>query len=625
MLTRRWRGVTQPDPNTPARNPLACGAPVPGDTVVHLDFGLCRLVGLRRLELSDTTVDTITLLFKNGETRHVPVADSVRIWNYGAYVPDSGLDPLDNADWAARQVEVVTELRASMAALRKRRDARLARVGHGVAVTDDHIEAAGAGFAHELTDCQTAALSDIVADMRADVAANRLLVGDVGCGKTEVAVRALLATALAGGRGRLVAPTRVLARQHYEDVRERAEALGLKVALYSGDLTDKAKRAAVHTAEQTDILIGTHGLLGEAFAQLSFALTVIDEEQKFGAKIKRAGYAPESGGNTLRLSATPIPATIAEARIGLSDLSVISTYPKGRAKTDTRTAPMEDAALRHAATAEFERGGQVLIMAPRIADLKAVKPLIKRLFPDRRFGTVHGQRKAKANRKTLRKLRAGKRDGLLATTVLETGVNLPDANTMIVLRPERFGLAQLHQLRGRIGRGSVPGVFLMLSGEDATTSWAQRLGVLETLHRRGDGLTLALADTMLRGSGELDDGDEQTGHASAVGLELYDYLLRQGEADDPFTLVPKIVGDADWGLPEATDTALAAAFSGSRAALNGEACSNALCELIARCRALGADRATVGPKGVVLERGEREVLRADTLDAALSGPVPVAA
>ena len=586
---------------------------------MHLDFGLCRLGRLETTHLSDTTLRTILLRFKDGEVRRVPVSDAVRIWNYGAHLPDSRLDPLDNAAWAARQVEVVTELRASMAVLGERRDARLGRDGFGVDITEARLERAGDGFGFELTGDQTRALAEIVADLATPAPMNRLLVGDVGCGKTEVAVRALLATALAGGRGRLVAPTRVLARQHFGDIEDRAQGLGLSVALYSGDLSDGEKDEVVGSAEDADILVGTHALLGERFAAVDYALTVIDEEQKFGARLKRSGYdaAVEGfdGGNALRLSATPIPATIAEARVGLSDLSLIREYPKGRAPTHTRTAPQEDKALREALQAEFDRGGQAIVMAPRIRDLEAVRPLMERLFPDRRFGLVHGRRKAGANRATLDELRAGELDGVLSTTVLETGVNLPRANTMVVLRPEQFGLAQLHQLRGRIGRGAVEGHFVMLTREDSNPDFLRRLGVLESLHRRGDGLALALADSMLRGAGDMDGGDEQTGHASAVGLELYDYLLRAGVEADPFSLVPKVSGEADWGLPEDDGKALHAAFSGTRAALEGEPCDTALCALIARCREIGADRASVGPRGVVLEAGEAELARWDSLGA----------
>ena len=600
------------------RNPLACPPPRAGDTAVHLDFGLCRVGRLDTTALSDATLRTLTLHFRGGEVRRVPVSDAVRVWNYGAFLPDSKLDPLDNEAWAARQVEVVGELRASMAALGERRDARLAREGHGLTIRPADLARAAEGFGHTLTQDQATALDEIIADLRAPAPMNRLLVGDVGCGKTEVALRALLATALAGGRGRLVAPTRVLARQHFGDVAERARKLGLSCALYSGDLGEADKRAVAEAAPDTDILIGTHALLGERFGDVDFALTVIDEEQKFGAKIKRAGYDPATGGNALRLSATPIPATVAEARVGVADLSLIRQYPKGRAPTHTRTAPQEDRALREALDAEFGRGGQVIVMAPRIADLEAVRPLIKRLYPDRRFAMVHGRRGAKRNRKTLRRLLAGQLDGVLATTVLETGVNLPRANTMVVLRPEQFGLAQLHQLRGRIGRGSVDGHFVMLTREDTSREFARRLGVLESLHRRGDGLALALSDAMLRGSGEMDGGDEQTGHASAVGLELYDYLLRAGTDSDPFTLVPKINGEADWGLPDDDGEALHAAFHETRAALDGEPCASALCRLIALCRQLGADRASVGPRGAVVERGDDALKRADTLDALLA-------
>ena len=605
-------------PVTRTENPLACPPPRPGDTVVHLDYGLCRMGGLRRLTLSDGTVDAVELRFREDGSRHVPIADAVRLWNYGAHLPVSSLDPMSDGGWAVRQAERVMELRDSIRELSERRDSRIRRTGHAVAITDPELRRAADGFAHSLTDCQSGALEDVVGDLRADAPMNRLLIGDVGSGKTEVAVRAALAAALAGGRVRIVAPTRVLAAQHHADLAGRAEALGLRTALYSGDLSGAEQDAVVAAAPETDILVGTHALLGERFADISFALTVIDEEQKFGAKLKRVGYAPDTGSNTLRLSATPIPGTIAEARVGLASLSLIERYPSGRGVTETRVERQSDAKLRDALQTEFDRDGQVMVMAPRIKDLKRLKPVLERLFPERRFGVVHGKRGAKRNRKVLRRLAHGELDGVLATTVLETGVNLPRANTMVVVRPERFGLAQLHQLRGRVGRGGRDAYFVLLSAREPKDEFAQRLKVLMALHRRGDGLALALADAMLRGTGRFDADDDQSGHASAVGLELYDHLLRAGAQDDPFSLIPKISGDADWGLPDGEDEALDAAVTGARRGLAGQPGTDALSRLIALCRELGADSASVGPKGVVLERAGRNVRRADSLAAVLA-------
>ena len=579
---------------------LTCPPPRAGDAVVHLDYGLCRLVGARRLELSDGVVHTLELGFRDDDTLHVPVADAVRVWSYGAELPDSRLDSLGTEDWAVGQIGRVRELGASLRAILDLRAEREAGACAVVRLTDAALEAAGAGFPHELTDDQACAVADLAGDLRGGTCANRLLMGDVGSGKTEVAVRVMLAAAMGGHRVRLAAPTRVLARQHLADIAERAEGLGLRVALHSGDLSDGEREAIA--ADPPDILVGTHGVLGEGFAGVDWALTVIDEEQKFGSKLKDA-HVP---GHRLRLSATPIPKTLAEARIGLADVSVIARYPAGRGRTETLAISDTDADIVREIEREVARDGQVVALCARIADLKTVRARLKRLLPDLRFATVHGRRKAGRNRRAISRFREGGVDVLMATSMLETGINVARANAMLVFEPERFGLAQLHQLRGRIGRGTRDARFLLVDTADgeATEGWAARRAVLEDLDRRGDGLRLALADSLQRGSGRVDD-DEQSGHASEIGLELFEHLV--GEmAEDPeasvrdlLASVPQVTGDRDWGLADG-EGGLRAAFAQTRAGLDdpdamladGEA--GDLSVAVAACAARGAVRLGVG-------------------------------
>ena len=568
--------------------------------MVHLDYGLCRLGPSRRLELSDGVVHTIELGFRDGDSLHVPVADAVRVWSYGAELPDSKLDALGTEDWAVGQIDRVRELGRSLHAILAER--RLREAGECAKVdVEAYLAAAGEGFAHTLTGDQEAALGDIVTDLGESVCANRLLMGDVGSGKTEVAVRAMLAVALAGQRVRLVAPTRVLARQHMETLAERADAMGLSAALYSGDLSDSEKAGVVDATP--DILVGTHGLLGQAFADIPFGLTVIDEEQKFGAKLKEAGRV---AGHTLRLSATPIPKTLAEARIGLADVSVIAEYPAGRGETVTESLPDSAKAISDAIKAEVARGGQVIALCARIEELKRVRKRLKRLLPDMRFATAHGQRKGKRNRRALKRFRRGEVDVLMATSMLETGLDVASANTMLVWEPERFGLAQLHQLRGRIGRGERDARFLLVSDDsEDSESWEARRAVLEDLQDRGDGLRLALADSLQRGSGRVHD-DDQSGHASEIGLELFEHLVAQvaetegADVRDLLGSVPKVVGDFDWGLPEGG----AEAFRQTRAALDdphavlADAKAEPLSIAVAACVATGAVRLGVNGKWV---------------------------
>ncbi|WP_298914458.1 helicase-related protein [uncultured Algimonas sp.] len=520
-----------------------------GETVVHLDYGLCRLGPHRRVELSDGALDTVELRFRGGDTLNVPLSDAVRIWAYGASLPKSGLDPIGSKDWSERQDERMAELGRSLSAILQKRRARLDSPVGAIPVDAALRERAGEGFAHPLTPDQLSALDDVLEEMGAATAMNRIIVGDVGCGKTEVAVRAALIVALSGQAVRFVAPTRVLARQHFETVAPRTEALGLRCALWSGDLTDaqKADAKARFDAGQIDVLVGTHGLLSDGFDASAFALTIIDEEQKFGAKLKAATDGP---GRRLRLSATPIPRTLAEARVGLADISLIETYPSGRGATETRSCDGSDSAVRETVDAELSRGGQLIVLCSRIKDLKPVRRRLRALFPDASAATVHGRRKAKRNRAALQDFRTGAVDMLFATSMLETGIDVPSANTMLVFDPHRFGLAQLHQLRGRVGRGQRDARFVLVGDPDKpdSKSFAKRVRALEQMDERGDGLRLALADSLLRGSGRLDD-DEQSGHASALGLEIYEYLLGLAAADpqsamtDLLRAVPRVIAE----------------------------------------------------------------------------------
>ncbi|MEM7730276.1 MAG: helicase-related protein [Pseudomonadota bacterium] len=610
-----------PDPSTPTDLPpvLRSRPPARGEAVVHLDYGLCRLGPHRRMELSDGPVDTVELRFRGGDTLGVPLTDAVRLWAYGASLPKSRLDPIGSQDWSDQQDERLAELGESLSALVRLQRARIEAQGAALNMPDAAVERAAQGFGHTLTAGQQAALDAVLADLRADRPMNRIVIGDVGCGKTEVAVRALLAVALSGGRGRLVAPTRMLARQHMDEIAPRAKALGLVAALWSGDLTE-AEQADTHEAfgrGDIDIMVGTHGLAGEAFDADAFALTIIDEEQKYGAKLKDADGA---GGNRLRLSATPIPRTLAEVRVGLADASLIEGYPAGRGRTDTHSLDDTDDEVRRAVEAELSRGGQVIALCARIKDTTPLRKRLVALCPDARIGRVHGRRKGRKNRAALVDFRAGRIDILVATTMLETGLNVPAANTMLVFQPHRFGLAQLHQLRGRVGRGDRNAHFLLVveDGEGGASDFAKRVRALEQLDERGDGLRLALADSLLRGTGSLLD-DEQSGHASAVGLEVYEYLLDRA-ADAPgaslpelMHSIPKVTGDGSRLFGDG-EIDLNAVLADSRAALREPEATlrsdtaSGYARIVAACGVLGAWKAGVTKDGVVFVRGDGETV-----------------
>jgi len=585
--------------------------PVPGDVVVHLDYGLCRMGELEEVTLSDATLHTLTLTFRDDDTLRVPVSDAVRIWNYGAELTDNQLDQLGDPDWLEGQAERVSEIRESFRVLTDRRRAREARSGFSVTPTSAHLKLAARDFPHTLTDDQSLALADILTDLKHDSPTNRLLLGDVGCGKTEVAVQAAFAIILSGGKTglsvRLAAPTRVLANQHFNDIKPRADALGLTCELYTGDTSDTDKD--VICGDLPDFLIGTHGVLGDRFAQCRFGLTLIDEEQKFGAKLKSTELDSLASGNLLRLSATPIPRTLAEARVGLADVSLIRSYPSGRGKTATTSVPDSDSELRKIVARELDRDGQVIAIVPRIRDIKALRRRLAKLFPDASIKKIHGKRKPKQNRRAIARFREGRTDILVATSMLETGINIANANTMVVFGPDRFGLGQLHQLRGRIGRSTRNAHFTLLVDDEPTDDFTRRLRVLEDLQRRGQGLQLSIADSLMRGSGTLTD-DEQSGHASSIGIELFEHLLGVAEdAADPFASIPNITGDLDWQVDGETALSL---LKASRDALEfpdtflvPDAASYPA--LVAACRHIGAHRVGISDDGFsfVLAAGEK--------------------
>jgi transcription-repair coupling factor (superfamily II helicase) len=371
---------------------------------------------------------------------------------------------------------------------------------------------------------------------------NRLLIGDVGYGKTEVALRAVAAAVLAGRQVVLAAPTTILARQHFETMRDRLAAIDAEVAELSR-LTPEAERDEVLAriaSGEARVVVGTHSLLAEDVAFRDLGLTIIDEEQKFGREQKVGLRALCPDCHVLSMTATPIPRSLAAAEIGLVDVSVLATAPGSRRPVETRLLPPSPDALRGAVAAEVARGGQCYVVCPRIEGLERIEEMLDAEECD--HVVAHGQMPEDDLEERLLRFTEGKVDVLLSTSIVESGLDNPRANTMVVFDAELYGLTQLHQLRGRVGRGGVQARMLLLSevdleGEpDAEDDAARRLIAFTEATEIGCGFRIARKDRDMRGFGAL-DGDEQSGHVSRLGLGLYRHILRghrlRGQDQEP--------------------------------------------------------------------------------------------
>ena len=533
----------------------------PGDLVVHADHGIGRYEGLTQIPVSKVPHDCVALEYARGDKLYVPVENIELLSRYGSESEGGAtLDSLGGEAWQRRKARMKERIRAIAGELIKTAAMRATRAGV-VAEPDSSYPQFVDRFPYEETDDQDRAIADVLADLEAGKPMDRLVCGDVGFGKTEVALRAAFVMAMSGRQVALVCPTTLLARQHYKNFVERLQGFPINIGRLSRLVpAAEAKKTKEGLADGTiDIVIGTHALLAKTISFKRLGLVIVDEEQHFGVAHKERLKALKADVHVLTLTATPIPRTLQMAMSGLRDLSVIQTPPVDRLAVRTYVAPWDAVVLREALLREHYRGGQSFFVVPRIADLPNIEEWLREQVPEVKAVTAHGQMSPSQVEERMSAFYDRKYDVLLSTTIVESGLDIPTANTLIVYRSDRFGLAQLYQLRGRVGRAKTRAyAYLTMPADRSITEAAmKRLQVLADLDSLGAGFQLASHDLDIRGAGNL-LGDEQSGHIKEVGFELYQSMLEDAILElkaggiaraEEFT--PQISIDAPILIPEA--------------------------------------------------------------------------
>jgi transcription-repair coupling factor (superfamily II helicase) len=518
---------------------IAGGAPLSsltdlkrGDLVVHLRHGIGVFRGMATLEKRGFLEDFLLLEFAEGTKLYVPVDAIDLVQKYigaGGRAPE--LSKIGGAAWAKKREKAEKAVQDMAAELLANQARRIAAGGIVFAPDDAEVRRFDSAFPYEETEDQLAAAREIKVDMERAIAMDRLLCGDVGFGKTEVAMRAAYKAVRAGFQVAVLVPTTLLAEQHLETFTERFAGFGVEIAGLNRFRDAKERRAALSRAASGElhILVGTHALLTEQLAFKNLGLLVIDEEHRFGVRHKEKLRAVRAGCDVLTLSATPIPRTLHFSLLGLRDISVLAEAPAERLAVETRVAPWDDQLVRHALERELERHGQCFVVHSQARELDHWAARLARLSPKLRLDTIHGQMDEDRIARVMDAFRRKELDCLVTTSIIESGIDIPNANTLIVNDAHRFGLAELHQIRGRIGRFTrqAYAYFLTPPNRDLGEEARERLSAIQEYAELGAGFKLAMRDLELRGAGNL-LGAEQSGHIDAIGYELYTKLL--GEA-----------------------------------------------------------------------------------------------
>lgn len=502
----------------------------PGDRVVHGEHGIGALLGLERVDEAGTLRECLSIQYADDQKLLLPAEEIDRLWRYGSAEADVPLDRLRGETWFKRKSQVEAELEVTAARLvaiaREREAAEAVKLVPPPQAYRQFVDR----FPYTESDDQVRAIEAVLRDLASGRPMDRLVCGDVGFGKTEVALRAAAVAVLAGAQVALAAPTAVLVRQHLETFRRRFARFGINVEALSRLSNSSATRAVKNGMADgsIDIVIGTHKLAAKGVRFHNLGLMIIDEEQRFGLEQKQALRGLQAGAHVLTLTATPIPRTLQAALTGIMDLSVIATPPVRRQPIRTFILPFDPVVVREALLRERNRGGQSFFVCPRIADLEPMARRLGELVPELDVVVAHGRMKADTLDALMVAFADGAHDVLLTTNIIEAGLDIPAANTIVVWRPDRFGLADLHQLRGRVGRGRMRGLAYLLQDPDARLAPAteRRLQTLAALEGLGAGLAVGRYDMDRRGAGDL-LGTDQAGHVRLIGTALYQDLVEQ--------------------------------------------------------------------------------------------------
>ena len=504
-----------------------------GDLVVHTDHGIGRFAGLKTISALGAPHDCLELEYAGGDKLYLPVENIELLSRFGSESSESQLDKLGGASWQGRKARLKQRLREIASELIKVAALRQLREAPAIAPPIGSYDEFVARFPYEETEDQASSIEAVLADLNSGKPMDRLICGDVGFGKTEVALRAAMVAALGGFQVAVVVPTTLLARQHYRTFSQRFEGLPVRIAQASRMVTPKelADTKAELKSGQLDIVVGTHALLSKSIDFARLGLLIIDEEQHFGVSHKERLKQLRDDVHVLTLSATPIPRTLQLALSGVRELSLITTPPVDRLAVRTYISPFDPIIIREALRRERYRGGQSFYVCPRLSDLDDVIEFLNEHVPELKLARAHGQLSSTELEDVMVAFYEGKYDVLVSTAIVESGLDIPNANTMIVHRADMFGLAQLYQLRGRVGRSKTRAYsyFTTPPGKHLTQGADRRLKVLQSLDTLGAGFSLASHDLDIRGAGNL-LGDEQSGHIREVGFELYQSMLEDAVA-----------------------------------------------------------------------------------------------
>ena len=504
-----------------------------GDPVVHESHGIGRYMGLVSIDLGEGETEMMQLEYAEGATLYVPVAQLQLISRYAGHASDNvQLHRLGSPAWDKAKKKAAEKARDTAAELLNLYAQRAAREGHSFTLNHHDYDAFAAGFGFEETPDQASAIEAVIHDMTSGRPMDRLVCGDVGFGKTEVALRAAFVAVMGGKQVAVLVPTTLLAEQHFQNFSDRFADWPVRIAELSRFKSAKEVKQAMEglAAGSIDIVIGTHKLVQPDVSFKNLGLVIIDEEHRFGVRQKEQLKRLRANVDVLTLTATPIPRTLSMALEGLREFSAITTAPSRRLAVKTFVSPINNGIIREAMLREFKRGGQVFFLHNEVDTIENMREKLAELVPEARIGVAHGQLRERELEQVMRDFLQVRFNVLLCSTIIETGIDIPNANTILINRADKFGLAQLHQLRGRVGRSHHQAYAYLLTGDGMTRDAQKRLEAIQASEELGSGFYLAMHDLEIRGAGEV-LGEGQSGEMQEVGFSLFTEMLKQAVRD----------------------------------------------------------------------------------------------